>query len=117
MVTPFVFLRPGFVTQEASSTADSGASWRKLSVLFPPNIESHRRKQVFHFDQENLLRKMECGPDDFAGSAPAQYVDAYQTFSSFTLPTLRRSRAIKPDKSAAPEVPLLDFEIFDAAFD
>jgi hypothetical protein len=34
-----------------------------------------------------------------------------------TLPTLRRSRAIGLDKSAALEVALPGFEIFDVAFD
>lgn len=57
--TPFLFRWPGFATSELAPWRDptTGAALRRLLVRFPPGLPTHCPEQVFFFDEQaNLVR-------------------------------------------------------------
>ena len=44
---PFAFSMPGFRTDELSAWEEDGETWRRLKVVFPPDVPTHSTEQVF----------------------------------------------------------------------
>ena len=55
--TPFLFLLPGFKTEEIEPWDEHGERRRRLKVTFPDSVATHCPEQVFHVDGEGLISR------------------------------------------------------------
>ena len=94
---PFLFLREGFEIREIDPWKESGQTWRRLHVSFPPNIPTHSREQVFYFNSDGLIMRLDYTAQVFGGWAKAaHYCSDHKNFSGLIVPTHRR---VLPRKS------------------
>ncbi|WP_176598110.1 MULTISPECIES: hypothetical protein [Sphingobium] len=97
LTTPFLLNLPGFQTQEIEPWDENGETWRRLKAIFPPNIPSHGREQIFYFDASGILRRHDYSVDVIGGSSSANYALEPKTFGGIVYPTKRRVYATGPD--------------------
>ena len=95
--TPFAFGMPGFQTEELPAWEEDGETWRRLRVLFPPDVPTHSTKQIFYFDRDLLLRRQDYNTRDIGGGDAANYALEYETFDGIKLPMKRRVYPRGPD--------------------
>jgi hypothetical protein len=91
LTTPFLFLRDGFALRLLDPAAGDPPGTTRLHATFPDDIPAHSREQVFHFDAENLLRRIDYTAEVVGGWArAAHFCEAYRTFDGLRVPTRRR---------------------------
>jgi hypothetical protein len=62
-----------------------------LHVRFPPDVPSHARTTVFHFDERRLLERLHYTAEVFGKWARANHVcSEHRTFDGLVFPTVRR---------------------------
>jgi hypothetical protein len=94
---PFILLHEGFEIQEIDPWKENDQTWRRLKVFFPPDIPTHCREQVFYFNSEGLLMRLDYTAEVFGGWAKAaHYCWGHKNFSGLIIPT---SRQVLPRKS------------------
>jgi hypothetical protein len=94
---PFLFLREGFEIEEIEPWEENGQTWRRLKVFFSPDIPTHSREQVFHFNSDGLLMRLDYTAEVFGEWAKAaHYCRGHKNFSGLIIPT---SRQVLPRKS------------------
>lgn len=103
LTTPFLFRLPGFRAVEVEPWDESGETWRRLKVTFPPEVASHSAEQVFYFDSSGLLRRHDYSVEIMGGTSSANYASRPKAFGGLIFPTKRRVHAIGPGNR-----PLLD---------
>ena len=80
---PFVFAEPGFATREL------GAG--RLEVAFPAHVPTHCRRQVFHFGDDGLLRRLDYTAEPFGRWARAAHLcHEHREVEGLVFPTRRR---------------------------
>lgn len=89
LTAPFLFLDPGFRTQELAPHAEGPETWRVLEVTYPPQVHAHTAVQRFYFDDEGMLKRLDYTTDVLGGVA-AHYCYDPKAFSGLLMPTLRR---------------------------
>jgi len=104
--TPFLYTRPGFVTEEIAPIEVDGETWRRLQVTFPDNIKSHTRQQISCFGPDGLLRRHDFTIDILGGATGLLYATGYRDVDGIIIPTTRRGYAWQGDYQIVPE-PLL----------
>jgi hypothetical protein len=85
---------------------------RPMKVEFPETASIYPLQQMLFFDSEGRLVGVEYDALELGGRAVSQSVSAYQNFSGYIIPTLRRLRPVGPETGPA-NPPVLDIEIFD----
>jgi hypothetical protein len=91
LVTPFLFLRDGFAFRLLDPAPGDPPATTRLHVTFPDDIPAHSREQVFHFDAEHLLRRIDYTAEIVGGWARAAHLcEEYRTFDGLRAPTRRR---------------------------
>ena len=89
--TPFLFQRPGFEVTEIEPWEERDERWRRLKVIFPSDIPTHCREQIFYFDAKGLLRRLDYTANVFGKWAKAaHYCWEHRDFSGLIVPTRRR---------------------------
>jgi hypothetical protein len=64
---------------------------RTLHARFPPDVPSHARTTVFHFDERGLLARLHYTAEVFGKWARANHVcSEHRTFDGLVFPTVRR---------------------------
>ena len=104
--TPFLYTRPGFVTEEISSIQVEGETWRRLKVTFPDNVKSHSKEQISCFGPDGLLRRHDYTVDILGGATGLNYASDYRDVDGIIVPTKRRVYAYEGDYQLVKE-PLL----------
>ena len=95
---PFLFLRQGFEIREIDPWEEKGQAWRRLHVTFPPDVPTHSREQVFYFNSEGLLMRLDYTAEVFGEWAKAaHYCLDHKNFSGLIIPTRRRVFPRKSD--------------------
>jgi hypothetical protein len=117
MNVPFVLSGPGFEIEEVEPRSVRGEIWRRLRVRFPPRVATHSAEQIFYFDSQGIMRRQDYLATYDGRTAVAQMFSAHQRFSGVLVPTLCRLLRLESDGAPIAKPPLLDIEIFDAAFD
>ncbi|MBS3916461.1 MAG: hypothetical protein KGZ31_02075 [Sulfuritalea sp.] len=95
LVTPFIFLRPGFSFELLPPVQGPQGQVTRLAATFPPDIPTHSRRQVFHFNEQNLLTRLDYTAEVVGGWARAAHVcENYRDFGgeggTLRAPTRRR---------------------------
>jgi hypothetical protein len=89
LTAPFVFTYPGVEAKEIDVWHEAGDTWRRLAVTFPPSIANHNPDQVFYYDDQFMLRRMDYSPEVTGGPPIAHYTHDPKTFDGFVFPTRR----------------------------
>lgn len=97
LTTPFLFGLPGFIVEEIEPWDEHGEIWRRLKVIFPPDVASHSTEQIFYFDAAGILRRHDYSVEIMGGTSSANYASEPQTFGGLVFPTKRRVYAIGAD--------------------
>ena len=91
LTTPFLFLRDGFAFRLLDPVRSDPPGAIRLHATFPDDIPTHSREQVFHFDAERLLRRIDYTAEVVGGWAhAAHFCEEYRTFDGIRVPTRRR---------------------------
>jgi hypothetical protein len=92
VMTPYFFTWPGFEIEEIGTWQEkNGQIWDKLAVTFPKNIPTHCKKQVFYFNKEGLLCRLDYTAEIFGSFARgAHYCWEYKEFDGLIVPTRRK---------------------------
>ena len=94
---PFLYTRPGFVTQEIDPIEVDGETWRRLEVTFPDTIKSHTRQQIACFGPDGLLRRHDFTMDVLGGAPGSLYASGYREVDGIVFATTRRAYATEGD--------------------
>ena len=95
LVTPFIFLRPGFSFEMLPQLDGAQGRITRLAATFPPDIPTHCRTQIFHFDAQHLLARLDYTAEVVGGWAHAAHIcEDYREFGAaggtLRAPTRRR---------------------------
>jgi hypothetical protein len=85
---------------------------RLMYVEFSEAASIYPLQQKLFFDSEGLLVRVDYDALELGGRPVSQFVSAYQNFSGYIIPTLRRLRPVGPETGPT-KPPVLDIEIFD----
>jgi hypothetical protein len=116
-VTPFVFARPDFLTEEIEPWREDGQEWRSLLVTYPDGFVAHSRQQTHYFDGSGLLRRIDYAVDLLGAGPAVHYPSAYREHDGIMVPARRRVYVRNPDGSPARESVSIAIDVFDARFD
>lgn len=95
LVAPFFFLRQGFHFEVLEPITVSSSSWFRLKVTMPENLPTHSREQIFYFDENWHLQRLDYVAEVVGGWAHAAHLcENYLNFNGLTAPTRRRVRPI-----------------------
>jgi hypothetical protein len=95
LVTPFIFLRPGFSFELLPPVRGPQGEIARLRATFPPDLPTHSRTQVFYFDEQRLLTRLDYTAEVVGGWARAAHLcENYRDFGgpggTLRAPTRRR---------------------------
>lgn len=90
LTQPFSLTYPGVEVDELQPCHEAGETWRRLEVTFPPSNANHNADQVFYYDANLMLRRMDYAPEVTGNALVAHYADEPKTFDGFVFPTRRR---------------------------
>jgi hypothetical protein len=85
-----VFTYAGVEAREIEPWDEDGQPWRRLAVTFPKTNANHNADQVFYYDADFMLRRMDYSPDVTGNPPVAHYTHDPKTFDGFVFPTRRR---------------------------
>ena len=117
MTAPLAMQGADVQAEDLGAWSEHGQTWRRLKVRGAKGALAYARECVMYFSDDGLLRRTDfdlaCGE-----TIPiAAYSSAHQSFSGLTVPTLHRAVKRGASGHSPGGAPLLDVEIFDAAFD
>ena len=91
LVTPFLFMRDDLHFEPLQPTSAGPEFPLQLQVEFPPHLPTHCRKQIFYFDGDYLLRRLDYTAEVVSRWARAAHTcDDYRDFGGLRFPTKRR---------------------------
>ena len=108
---PFLLARPGVESEEVEPWQESGETWRRLRVRFPPSIATHSAEQTLYFDRQGLLRRQDYNVEIDGTAGAAHYVYDHKEFSGISFPTKRRVFRRQPDGRPAPEPLIISIDL------
>jgi hypothetical protein len=103
---PFIFTQERFACEEIDPIEVEGETWRRLKVVFPEQVKSHTREQIFCFGPDGLLRRHDYTVDILGGATGLNFASDYRDVDGLMFPTKRRVYAYEGDYQLVPE-PLL----------
>jgi hypothetical protein len=89
LTIPFNLTLPGFEWKEITPWHEGGETWRRMQVTFPDGWAYHSKEQVFYFDKNGLLKRLDYEVEISANTPAAQYVFDYREIQGIKLPTRR----------------------------
>jgi len=95
LVTPFLFTGDGFKIDMLEPQSNGLDYPVVLQVDFSPEFPSHCRRQIFYFDHDFLLRRLDYTAEVVSRWARAAHTcEKYRGFDGFKFPTKRRVRPL-----------------------
>ena len=91
LVTPFLFLSDIFLFEKLETSSADSEYPLCLKVNFPQDLPTHCKTQIFYFDGDYLLRRLDYTAEVVSRWARAAHIcDNYQDFDGLKIPTRRR---------------------------
>jgi hypothetical protein len=91
LTAPFMLVRKGFLIETLEPLQGAFGHNTRLHVTFPPDIPTHSREQIFYFDDQRLLRRLDYTAEVVGGWARAAHLcEEYRTFDRLKAPTRRQ---------------------------
>jgi hypothetical protein len=114
--TPFLYTRPGFMTEEIPPIEVAGEQWRRLKITFPESIKSHTREQISCFGPDGLIRRHDYTVDILGGATGLNYASDYRDVDGIIIPAKRRIYAYEGDYQLVPEPLLVKIDMGEITF-
>lgn len=112
LTAPFLFMRSGFTIQELEPVPGDSSSGCRLQVTFPQDIPTHSRQQIFYFDKQLLMQRLDYTAEVVGHWArAAHFCEDYRTFGAFKAPTRRRVLPILFGNRPMPGPTLVSIEV------
>jgi len=90
LTAPFLLALKGFFIETLEPRQGPLGQLTRLRVTFPPDIPTHSREQIFYFDDQRLLRRLDYTAEVVGGWAHAAHIcEEYRTFDRLKAPTRR----------------------------
>ena len=114
LVTPFLLAYPGVSVTDIGPAKGALSSFTRLQVTFPDSIPTHCRQQVFYFDDQHLLRRLDYTAEVVGSWAHAAHLcDEYRSFGGIKAPTKRRVRPLFFGKGPLPGPTLVAIDVHE----
>lgn len=112
LTAPFLFLRPGFTFEIMAPMPGEYESCSRLRVTFPSDIPTHSRMQIFYFDKDRCLRRLDYTAMVVGKWAHAAHLcEDYREFACIKAPTRRRVQPLMFGKNILPWPTLVALDI------
>jgi hypothetical protein len=112
LTAPFLLRRKGVVVEALEPLQGEMASLTRLRVTFPDDIPTHSRQQIFYFDDQRLLRRLDYTAEPVGGWAHAAHLcKEYRTFGRLEVPTRRWALPLPFGSRPLPGPRLVDLEV------
>ncbi|HTU74975.1 MAG TPA: hypothetical protein VMG38_15785 [Trebonia sp.] len=99
LIESYVFDYPGVEIAAANPWVEDGTSWRGVRATFPPTIDAHSRTQVYYFDPEGRLARLDYEPEVNGGMPTAHYQPRQVSASAFVVTTRHEVYVRNPDRT------------------
>ena len=114
LVTPFLFIRKDFHFEKLEPLPTISESWLRLRVSFPDDLPTHCKTQIFYFDRNYLLRRLDYTAEVVGRWARAAHIcENYQNFDGIKVATIRRVRPLFFSNNPLPGPTLVAIDIHD----
>jgi hypothetical protein len=114
LTTPFLLARKGFTVEALDALQGALQPLTRLHVTFPDDVPTHSRHQVFYFDDQRLLRRLDYTAEVVGKWAHAAHLcEEYRTFNRLKMPTRRRVLPLFFGHGPMPGPILVELEIHD----
>lgn len=114
LTAPFLLSRPGVVVEALPPLQGDMAAITRLMVTFPEDIPTHSRQQIFYFDDQRMLKRLDYTAEPVGGWAhAAHFCEDYRTFGRLKVPTRRWALPLPFGHTPLPGPRLVDLEIHD----
>jgi hypothetical protein len=111
---PFMFVRPGFETEELEPWKENGETWRRLRVAFPPDVPTHSPEQDFYFNEAGILKRLDYTAEVFGSWAKAaHYCWDHESFSGLVAATRRKAMPRRRDGRPVKPVSIVSLRFDD----
>lgn len=112
LTAPFLLARKGFVIEAFTPLRGALAPLTRIQVTFPDDIPTHSRRQIFYFDEQRLLRRLDYTAEVVGGWAhAAHFCGEYRTFDRLKAPTRRRVLPLPFGHRPLPGPVLVELEV------
>lgn len=90
LTTPFLLMRKGFTIEKLEPLPRELSLFKRLRITFPEDIPTHSKRQIFYFDEQLLLRRLDYTAEVVGSWAHAAHLcKEYRTFGEIKAPTRR----------------------------
>jgi len=114
LTTPFMLMRKGFIIEALEPVDGALGKFTRLQVTFPADFPTHSRKQIFYFDDNHLLRRLDYTAEVVGGWAhAANLCEEYRTFGKLKVPVKRRVLPLLFGLKPLPGPTLVELEVHD----
>jgi hypothetical protein len=112
LTAPFLLIRKGFLIEALEPLQGTVGQLTRLQVTFPEDIPTHSRQQIFYFDDQRLLRRLDYTAEPVGGWAHAAHLcEEYRTFDRLKVPTRRWALPLLFGNNPLPGPRLVDLEV------
>ncbi len=112
LTTPFLLARKGFAVEALEPLTGALAPLTRVQVTFPDDVPTHSRRQVFYFDEQRFLRRLDYTAEVVGGWAHAAHLcDEYRAFDRLKAPTRRRVLPLPFGHRPLPGPTLVELEV------
>lgn len=117
LTSPFILARPDVTTKEIGGWSENGEVWRRLHVVFPPQIATHSAEQTFYFNSDGLLVRHDYEVDIQGRNAAARYLTDPVDVGGIIVPGKMRIYPRRTDNQAMPEPLIVSVDLSEFHFD
>jgi hypothetical protein len=119
LTEPFSLAGAGFEVEELEPWEENGETWRRLRVVFPEEIATHSRENVYYVDDSGLVRRHDYVAEVLGAEATtaAHYVSGHREFDGIIVPTTRRILPVDEKGNALAEPVLVSIDLSDVRFE
>jgi len=106
LIEDYIFNYPGVEIAETDPWTEDGRTWRGVRATFPATIDVHSPAQVYYFDDQGRLARIDYEPEVNGRVPTAHYQPAHVTADGAVVTTrheiYRRNPDRTPDRSLMP---------------
>ena len=114
LTTPFLLLEKGFILKALDPLPGAVVKLTRIEAIFPDHIPTHSKKQIFYFDDQRLLRRLDYTAEIVGGWAHAAHLcEDYQTFDGIKASTRRQVLPLLFGNKPLPRPRLVELEVQD----
>jgi hypothetical protein len=114
LTAPFILGGKGFQVEALDPLPGTLGQLTRLQVTFPSDVPTHSLQQIFYFDDQRLLRRLDYTAEVVGGWAHAAHLcEEYRTFDRLKAPTRRRALPLLFGHRPMPGPTLVEIEVHD----